>query len=360
MRGLENKQRELFSYINMEDRVPEEHPLRKMKWLVDKILEGLSSFFDTIYSPFGAPSIPPEYILRALLLQILFTIRSERQLVEHIEYNILFRWFVGLGINEDVWDHSTFTKNKERLLGHEVAVRFFQEVKELAEEHNLLSDSHFTVDGTLLEANASMKSFVRKDQPEKQEPPDDPGNPTVDFKGEKRSNATHASKTDPDARLYKKSEGQQAKLCYMGHIVIENRHGLSVSVRVTHATGTAEREACIDMMKEIKPISREVTLGEDKGYDVAEHTRQLRELNVTPHVAQKKISSIDQRTTRHSGYDVSMRKRKRVEEVFGWEKTIGGFRKLRHRGLDMVEHMFTLGTAAYNLLRMTRLILCPA
>jgi transposase len=356
MRGLENKQRELFSYINMEDRIPKDHSLRKMKSFIDGILEAMSCFFDTIYSALGAPSIPPEYILRALLLQILFTIRSERQLMEHIEYNILFRWFVGLGINEEIWDHSTFTKNKDRLLEHEVASRFFQEVKALAEEHDLLSDSHFSVDGTLLEANASMKSFVRKDQPENQPPPDDPGNPTVDFKGEKRSNETHASKTDPDARLYKKAEGQQAKLCYIGHAVIENRNGIAVSTRVTHATGKAEREACENMMKKIKPLSKEVTLAEDKGYDVAEHIQTLRNLNVTPHVAQKKNSSIDARTTRHAGYEVSMRKRKRIEEVFGWEKTIGGFRKLRHRGIEMVDHMFTLGTAAYNIVRIANLV----
>lgn len=361
MRGVINQQEPLFVQINLSETVPVDHPLRAIKTLVDSILEEMSPLFDTLYSPMGAPSIPPEQLLKALLLQVLFTIRSERQLVEHLQYNLLYKWFLDLGIQEAAWDASTFSKNRERFLAGEVAQVFFERVLAVARERDLLSAEHFTVDGTLIEAWASMKSVHPKDE----EPPRDgngfkPKNPDVDFKGEKRSNETHASTTDPEAKLHRKSAGQETKLCYMGHVLMENRHGIAVSVRLTQASGTAEREAALEMMDEVKPKSKRATLGGDKGYDVAEDVEAFRAMKVTPHFAQKKYTTIDARTTRHPGYHLSQKVRKRVEEIFGWLKTIGGERKAKHIGTELVGFGFTLATAAYNLLRIRNIELAKA
>jgi transposase/IS5 family transposase len=352
MRGVVNKQEQLFVQINLSQTVPVVHPLRGIKALVDPILEEMSPLFDTLYSAFGAPSIPPEQLLKALLLQVLFTIRSERQLVEHLQYNLLYKWFLDLGIQETAWDASTFSKNRDRFLAGEVAQVFFERVLAVARERDLLSAEHFTVDGTLIEAWASMKSVRPKDE----EPPQDgngfkPKNPDVDFRGEKRSNETHASTTDPEAKLHKKSAGQETKLCYMGHVLMENRHGIAISVLLTQASGTAERKAALKMMDKAKPKSKRATLGGDKGYDVAEDVKAFRAINVTPHFARKKYTTLDARTTRHPGYHLSQKIRKRVEEIFGWLKTIGGERKVKHIGTELVGFGFTLATAAYNLLR---------
>ena len=362
MRGYENQQPQMFSYVNLEQRVPQNHPLRKLKSLVNPILKDLSPYFDFIYSDYGAPSIPPEQLLRGLLIQTFYTIRSERQLVEHIDANLWYRWFVGLGIDDDVWDASTYSQNRDRLLQHNVAKVFFEEVLNLAKTHDLISNEHFTVDGTLIESVASLKSFKPKDKTNI--PPgggnDKKGrNKKVDFHGEKRTNETHQSTTDPESKLYRKGEGKEAKLSYMGHVTMENRHGLAVNTRTTEANGTAEREASLEMIVEIKPKGKKVTLGEDKGYDVAKHTEKLREHNVTPHVAQNdtnRKSSIDGRTTRHEGYEISQRKRKQVEEIFGWSKTVGGIKRLKHKGLEMADWIFTFTTAAYNLVRMIKLV----
>jgi len=299
-------------------------------------------------------------LLRALLLQVLYSVRSERLLMEQLGYNLLFRWFVGLSMDDAVWDVTVFTKNRERLLEGEIAEAFFEQVVEQARAKELLSDEHFTVDGTLVQAWAGQKSFRAKQKGSQREtPPDDTGNPTVDFHGEKRSNETHASTTDPEARLYKKSAGSEAKLSYLGHVLAENRHGLVVQTRVTKATGTAEREAGREMMAAQTDGQRRVTLGGDKGYDVREFVGDLRELQVTPHVAQNQKrrggSAIDGRTTRHPGYEVSQKKRKRVEEVFGWLKTVGLLRQTRHRGRERVSWMFTFAAAVYNLVRMRNL-----
>lgn len=352
MRGFVKKQETLFVQINLSQSVPLSHPLREIKSLTDEILEGMSPLFDTLYSDFGAPSIPPEQLLKALLLQVLYTIRSERQLVEHLQYNLLYKWFLDLNLDEEVWNASTFSKNRDRLLAGDVASAFFERVLDIARRNNLLSEEHFTVDGTLIEAWASMKSVRPKDE----EPPSDgngftPKNPDVDFKGEKRSNETHGSRTDPEARLYRKGSGKETKLGFLGHLLMENRYGLAVSVRLTEANGTAERQAALEMMTEIKPKSRKATLGGDKGYDVAEDIAAFRAINVTPHFAQKKYTTIDARTTRHKGYDTSQKIRKRVEEIFGWLKTIGGERKVKHIGKALVGFGFTLATAAYNLVR---------
>jgi transposase len=346
----------MFSYVSPEQRVPADHPLRAIRQMTDRVLVRLSQKFTRMYSTIGRPSIAPEKLLRALLLQVLYTVRSERMLMEQLEYNLLFRWFVGLNMDDPVWDPTVFSKNRDRLLAADVAALFFQRVLDEAKAQHVLSDEHFTVDGTLLEAWASLKSFkkVGADDPP---PSDDPGNPTVDFHGETRTNATHASTTDPDAKLARKGAGKEAKLSYSGHVLMENRHGLVVDATVRLATGTAEREAAFDMAAHI-PGDRRVTLGGDKNYDTAESVENWRGLNVTPHVAQNtkhRRSAIDQRTTRHSGYLISQKKRKRVEEIFGWLKTVGGFRKLRHRGLERVEWMFTFGVAAYNLVRLRNL-----
>ena len=356
MRGEDRQQVSMFSYVSTERRVPPDHPLRVIWVLSDAALHGLSGRFAQLYSRVGRPSIAPEKLLRALLLQVLYTIRSERLLMEQLDYNLLFRWFVGLNADEAVWDATVFSKNRDRLLDGDVAHAFFAEVLKLAREHQLLSDEHFTVDGTLLEAWAGQKSFQRKGAPPS-EPPADAGNADVDFRGAPRSNATHESTTDSAARLFKKAKGQEAKLCYLGHVLMENRHGLVVDTRVTHATGTAERDAAAEMID-----GRRGTLGGDKAYDTRDFVSRVRAAGVTPHVAQNQTnrrSAIDGRTTRHPGYAISQTKRKRVEEIFGWGKTIGLLDKLRHRGVDRVGWVFTFTAAAYNLIRIRNLIAAP-
>jgi transposase len=350
MRKTDVTQHTMFSYRSLEERIPAEHPLRKLRVLVDGILQSLSLELQSLYSRRGRPSIAPERLLRASLIQTLFSIRSERQLVQHIEYNLLYRWFVGMNIDEPVWNHSTFSANRDRLFSESMAQRFFAQVLQIAQWQNLISDEHFTVDGTMIEAWASVKSFVKKDG--SSPPPEGGGrNPTVDFKGEKRSNETHQSTTDPDARLYKKSEGDKSRLSYLSHALMENRHGLIVDAETTLATGTAEREAALTMAG--RTITKAgATLGADKGYDVADFVKKLRNLRITPHVAQKKNSAIDARTTRHEGYKVSLKKRKLVEEIFGWSKTVGGLRKARFIGLAKVKAQTTFTFAAYNLTRM--------
>lgn len=350
MRKTDVTQHSMFSYRSLEERIPATHPLRKLRILVDAILLNMNGQFQEVYSRRGRPSIAPERLLRASLLQTLFTIRSERQLVQHIEYNLLYRWFVGMNIDEPIWSHSTFSANRDRLFNEAMTQRFFAQVLRIAEWQKLISDDHFTVDGTMIEAWASIKSFVKKDG--SGPPPEGGGrNPTVDFKGETLANDTHQSTTDPDARLYKKSPGDKSRLSYLSHALMENRHGLIVDAETTLANGTAEREAALKMAK--RTITKPgATLGADKGYDVAGFVKALRELRVTPHVAQKKNSAIDARTTRHAGYQVSLKKRKLVEEIFGWSKTVGGLRKARFVGLSKVRAQTIFTFAAYNLTRM--------
>jgi len=359
MRGIEGTQDKLFSYVSQEDRIPHDHPLRKLREMVDPMLIKMSRQFEKLYAEGGRPSIPPEYLLRALLVQILYTIRSERLLMEQLDYNLLFRWFVGLSMDDEVWDHSVFSKNRDRLLAGDIATKFLNEVLDHAKDQMLLSDEHFTVDGTLIEAWAGQKSFQKKDSPST-ERSDDPGNPTIDFHGEKRSNDTHESTTDPEARLYKKSTGKEAKLSFMGHVVIDNRYGLVVSTRYTQSTGTAEREAGEEMIKKVKGKRKsQITLGADKNFDTSDFVKAMRKLNVTPHVAQNttnRASAIDGRTTCHPGYAISQWKRKIVEEVFGWLKTIGLMRKTRHKGVTRGGWMFTLANALYNLIRIRNIL----
>jgi len=356
MRGIDHQQSQMFSYLSPETRVRKDHPLRAIRVMVDEILAQLSRRFDSMYASAGRPSIPPEKLLRAQLLQMLYSIRSERLLMEEIDYSVLFRWFVGLNLDEEVWDATTFTKNRDRLLEAEVAEEFLAQVVERARSQGLTSDEHFTVDGTLLEAWAVAKSFQRKNR--KTPPPDDPGNPTVNFHGESRSNETHASKTDPDAQLARKGPGKEAKLSYSGNLLVENRNGLIVDAEVFQANGTAERHAALVMLEQI-PGTKAVTVGGDKGYDTADFVAECRHLGVTPHVAQndgrRGGSAIDARTTRHAGYGISQRKRKRIEECFGWLKTIALLRKVRHRGIFKVDWVFTFACAAYNLVRMRNL-----
>jgi transposase len=356
MRGQNDQQDAMFSYISLDSRIPEDHPLRPLRRMVDEALKGLSPLFDELYSSVGRPSIPPERLLRALLLQVLFTIRSERQLMEQLDYNFLYRWFVGLRMDDPVWAPTVFSKNRDRLLTGDVAAAFFDEVLGQAKREDLLSEDHFTVDGTLIEAWAGQKSFRRVDA-ENQEPPDDPGNPAVDFHGEKRCNDTHRSTTDRESRLYRKGKGKEAKLSYQGHIVTENRNGLVVAGCLTQANGRAEREAAVSMIEELEG-DHPITVGADKGYDTRDFVEKMRERRVTPHVSQNnsnRRSAIDGRTTRHPGYTISQRKRKRVEEVFGWVKTVAGLRKTRHRGRELVEWMFTFALGAYNLVRLRNL-----
>jgi transposase len=356
MRGDDRKQGAMFSYVSLEQRVPENHPLRSIRIMVDQALVELSPAFEGLYSRVGRPSIPPEKLLRALLLQVLYTIRSERMLMEQLDYNLLFRWFVGLGMDDSVWVPTVFSKNRDRMLEGDLAKEFFTCVLDQAKNHHLLSVEHFTVDGTLIEAWAGQKSFRKKEEAD-DTPPDDPGNPTVDFHGEKRSNATHESTTDPEAKLFKKGKGREAKLSYMGHVLMENRNGLVVDAELTAATGKAEREAALSMLEQVSG-SGQVTVGADKGYDTKDFVAQARALDVTPHVAQNtsgRRSAIDGRTTRHEGYTISQRIRKRVEEVFGWMKTIGLMRKTRHKGVDRVGWMFVFAAAVYNLVRMRNL-----
>jgi transposase len=353
MRGDDQQTGHLFSYLSPEARVPAEHPLRAIREMTDAALATLSRSLDRLYSETGRPSIPPEQLLRALLIQVLYTIRSERLLMEQLQYNLLFRWFVGLSMDDPIWHPTTFTKNRDRLLDGDIAARFFDAVCGQARAADLLSDEHFTVDGTQLEAWASLKSFKRRDAPP-EGPPDDPGNPSVDFHGERRRNDTHGSTTDPDARLHRKGQGKEAKLAYLGHVLLDNRHGLVSNVCVTMATGTAEREAATILLQtSAAPGS---TVGGDKGFDVASFVADVRDLEITPHVAQKVHSAIDGRTTRHAGYHISQQKRKLIEQVFGWMKTVGGLRKLRHRGTLLVDWIVTFAAAAYNLVRLRTLI----
>ena len=365
MRGGDIKTESLFSYVSCEARVPPDHPLRPIRAIVDEALEVLSPEFAALYSPIGRPSIPPEKLLRALLVQVFYSVRSERQLMEQLDYNLMFRWFVGLSMDAPIWDVTVFTKNRDRLLAGDIAAKFMAAVLNQPRVKALLSQDHFSVDGTLIEAWASMKSFKPKDDGKGGGDADGGGrtkaagrNVERDFRGEKRGNDTHASTTDPDARLYKKAQGQAAKLCHMGHLLMENRQGLIVDAVLTHATGTAEREAALTMLERLQGRHR-VTLGADKAYDVADFIAKLREINVTPHVAQNtanRRSAIDGRTTRHPGYAVSLRIRKRIEEAFGWMKTCGGVRKARHCGKERVGWTFTLTAAACNLVRLPKLL----
>jgi len=361
MRGADYEQSWMFSYISAEGRVPKDHPLRAIRAMADTALEDLNQRFDRMYAALGRPSIAPERLLRALLLQVLYTVRSERLLMEQLDYNFLSRWFVGLSIDDPVWDVTVFTKNRDRLLRGEVAGAFFAAVLAQARQRDLLSDEHFTVDGTLIEAWAGQKSFKRKDGKGAETRPkdDDPGNPSVDFHGERRRNDTHQSTTDPEALLARKGAGKKARLSYAGHVLMENRHGLAVNCCVTKASGRAEPEAALAMVEEL-PGWRRITLGADKGYDRKALVQEMREHRVTPHFARKQTSIIDQRTTHHPGYALSQRKRKRVEEIFGWVKTVGGLRKTRHRGVARVDWMFSLALAAYNLVRMRNLATAPA
>ena len=347
----------MFSYLSPEERVPADHPLRAIRQICDRLLRQMSPMFEKMDSEMGRPSIAPEKLLRALLLQVLYTVRSERMLMEQLHYNLLFRWFVGLNMDEAVWHATVYSKNRDRLLTADVAKEFFGLVVGEATALGLMSDEHFSVDGTLLEACASLKSFQKVDGG-KVSPADDAGNPTVDFHGEKRSNATHASSTDPDALLARKGSGKEAKLSYSAHVLMENRNGLVVDTEVLQANGTAERDAALVMMEAI-PGDHPVTVGADKNYDTKDFVAEARNLRATPHVTQnthaRRRSAIDGRTTRHAGYLISQKKRHRIEEIFGWMKTVGGMRKLRHRGLQLVGWMFTFAAAAYNLVRMRNL-----
>jgi len=357
MRGADEQTGALFSYLSPDALVPQEHPLRAIRPLVNAALEKLSGKFDALYADSGRTSIAPEKLLRALLLQAFYGVRSERQLMEQVSYNMLLRWFIGLSMDAPVWDVTVFTKNRERLLEGDVAVSFLVAVMGNPAVKRLLSSEHFSVDGTLIDAWASMKSFRRKDGTD--DPPSGGGrNAERNFRNERRSNDTHVSTTDPDARLYRKSDGQPSRLCFMGHLLIENRHGLIVDVRTTHANGLAERKAA-EAMIQAAARRRRATLGSDKAYDAAEHIAALRAIGVTPHVAQNtsgRRSAIDGRTTRHGGYGVSQRLRKRIEEPFGWIKAAAGLRKTRHRGLSRVGWVVTLTAAACNLVRLPKLL----
>lgn len=353
MRGNDDQlQSGMFSYVPLEERIPAAHPLRPIRKLVDTVLAQMSKEFDSLYAKVGRPSIPPERLFRALLLQIFYSVRTERLLLEQLSYNLLFRWSVGLEIDEPVWNHAVFSKNRDRLLNQELAQRFFGTVRAQAE--GLMSDEHFTVDGTLIEAWASHKSFQRKDGDAAQGPGTG-GN----FHGEKRSNETHASQTDPEARLYKKSAGQEAKLSYLGHVVVENRHGLIAAAMATQADGTAEHDAALLMLQERRKSStRRITLGADKAYDTQDFVSTIRELRVTPHVMQNaahRRSAIDRRTTRHPGYEISLSRRWLVEKPFGWLKQIGPLKKVKLRGLAKVDWLFVFSCAAFNLFRIPKL-----
>jgi transposase len=360
MRGKDHQQADMYSYLSPEMRVRADHPLRAIRSMADEALANMSERFDGMYAKTGRPSIPPEKLLRAQLIQMLYSVRSERLLMEEIDYSMLFRWFVGMNLDEPVWDVTVFTKNRDRLLEGDVAREFLCEVVEQARKKNLTSDEHFTVDGTLIEAWASLKSFQRKDQ--KNKPPEDPGNPTVNFHGEKRSNETHESTTDPDALLARKGSGKEAKLSYNGNLLTENRNGFIITTEVFPATGTAERHAAMLLLEQI-PGGHRVTVGADKAYDTKDFVCECRNMNVTPHVAQNTKrsggSAIDGRTVRHEGYDVSQKKRKRIEECFGWLKTIALMRKVRHRGIEKVGWVFTFAAAAYNLVRLRKLLANP-
>jgi len=360
VRGRQEPQVSMLTFIDAETRVPANHPLRTIKRVADTALKELSPAFDRMYAEVGRPSIPPERLLKASLLIALYSVRSERAFCEELDYNILFRWFLDMDLMESSFDPTTFTKNRERLLRHRMGQQLFDEVAAIADERGLLSDEHFTVDGTLIAAAASLKSFKRTDGHPPAQPPDDPGNPSVDFHGEKRTNATHQSTTDPQARLFRKGNNQEAKLAFMAHALMENRHGLLVDFQVTEASGTAERDMAQQLLEEAKASGfHPSTLGADKNYDTRQCVAELRQLGVTPHVAQntsRRRSAIDGRTTRHPGYVTSQRLRKRVEEIFGWMKTVGGFRQTRYRGLDRTGLAGYLVATAYNLVRLVKLL----
>src|SRR5436305_2047623 len=360
MRGTDRRSGELFSYIDLEVRVRADHPLRSIRTIADEALAALSKDFAALYSGMGRPSIAPEMLLRAMLLQAFYSVRSERQLMERLEFDLLFRWFVGLGVDEPVWDHSTFSKNRDRLLAGEIAAKFLTAILDRPRVRRLLSSDHFSVDGTLIEAWASMKSFRPRSDDDSGDGGDGGGrNGLADFRGQKRSNDTHASSTDPDAMLYKKGPGMEAKLCFIGHGLMENRSGLLVDARLTRVSGHAERLAALEMIQAFADRPVAITLGADKGYDAADFVEELRTINVRPHVARNtsgRRSSIDRRTTRHPGYAASQRIRKRIEEAFGWIKTVAGMRKTKLRGLARVDWSFTFAVAAYNLVRAPKLI----
>ncbi len=371
MRGEDRKSGSLFSYVDLDERVPGDHPLRLIRGIVNDVLEGLSADFEAVYSHTGRPGIAPEKLLRALLLQAFYTIRSERQLMEQLNFNLLFRWFVGLGMDDDVWDATVFTKNRDRLLEAEISAKFLGGIVAHKRVRRLLSRDHFSVDGTLIEAWASMKSFRPKGAGAGD---NDDGagasNKERDFHGEKRSNESHASTTDAEARLYRKGNGRESKLCFMGHALMENRNGLAVGGGVTLASGTAERDAALEMIDKHRPLDakggkRRITLGGDKGFDVAAFVEDLRNRRVTPHIAvqdhltktgKRRKTKIDGRTTRHPGYQISQRIRKRIEEIFGWVKVQGGQGKTKFRGRERVDASFTLALAAYNLVRLPKLL----
>ena len=360
MRGSPSNQMSMVMLASPESVVPKDHPIRRIKKLADAALARLSPTFDEMYSSGGRPSIPPERLLKASLLIALFSVRSERLLCEQVGYNLLYRWFLDMDMTEEPFDHSTFSRNRERLLEHDVAKLFFQEVVTQAKGRHLMSPDHFTVDGTLIDAMASPKSFKAKDRDKDAEPPpDDPGNPTVDFHGEKRCNDTHESTTDPESRLARKGNGKEARLSYSAHALMENRNGLLVDLQVAQANGRAEREVALQMIEETKVTSGSITLAGDKGYDTKDFVASCREIGVVPHVAQNitayRGSAIDGRTTRHAGYKISQRIRKRVEEIFGWAKTIGGFRRTRFIGRAKTQLAAYIVGAAYNLLRMARI-----
>jgi transposase len=358
MRGEDPRNDAMFSYVTPEARVRADHPLRPIRRMTDAALARLSPRFDRLYATTGRPSIPPEKLLRALLLQLLYSIRSERLLMEDLDYSVLYRWFVGLSLDDPVWDATTFTKNRDRLLDGDIADAFFAEVLAAIKQEGLLSDEHFTVDGTLLEAWASHKSFRPKTASHR--PPDDPKNPTVNFHGQARRNDTHHSTTDPDARLYKKAVGREAKLGYLGHLLTENRHGFIIDTAVTAASGPAERDAAIVMLGELPLTTQRITVAADKAYDTRAWVAAVRQMGITPHVVPNEFgyggSAIDARTTRHPGYRLSHRKRQLVEQAFGWLKTVALFRKLRHRGGRLVDWQFAFGAAAYNLVRWRNLV----
>jgi transposase len=365
MQGTDQRSGSLFSYVDIEARVPAGHPLRRIRDLTNGALARLDKKFAGLYATEGRPSIPPERLLRASLLQLFYSIRSERQLMERMDFDLLFRWFVGLGIDEPVWDHSVFSKNRDRLLTTEIAQDFLAALLAEPRVKRLLSHEHFSVDGTLLKAWASMKSFRPKDG--SGNPPEGGRNGEQDFRGEKRSNETHESTTDPDARLYRKGNGHESRLCYMAHAIMENRNGLAVCGEVTHATGTAEREAALAWLDE-RHSRRRITLGGDKAYDVFDFVKALKERNVTPHIAIDgnirwngipRKTAVDRRTTRHAGYSISQCIRKRIEEIFGWTKSIGGLAQLKVRGLEKANAVFLFALAAYDLIRLPKLLQVP-
>jgi transposase len=367
MRGFDEQTGSLFSYVDLEARVRADHPLRPIRGIANAALNDLSKSFDELYTDFGRPSIAPEKLLRAMLLQAFYGIRSERQIMERLEFDLLFRWFVGLGVDDPVWDHSVFSKNRDRLLEGEIAAKFLIAVLAQPQVKRLLSSDHFSVDGTLIDAWASLKSFRKKDGSDN----DSEGggrNAERNFHKEKRSNATHQSTTDPEARLYRKGDGQPAKLCYMGHALMENRNGLAVGGGVSQATGTAERQTALDLIERRSHRGKRITLGADKAYDVAQFVHDLRGRSVTPHIAidghvrkngAPRKTAVDGRTTRHVGYEISQRCRKRIEEVFGWIKSSAGLAKVKLRGRDRVDAAFTLALAAYNLIRLPKLLAVP-